>query len=162
MILGMEQVVCFFTAGSTEELFVESLDIRVFVRAADDFAFVFGIETFHALFKQFGIAVQEGLTAAVDTAAGTSHDFDSLEAVFVSADHIENFACITETGADSNVDGFTGSDFDFGFFDTVETADCAEIDSVAFEVFAVEHVVNGTACSFENTAGNTENVSGTC
>ena len=61
-----------FTARGTEELFVESLDIRVVVGAADDFAFIFAVQTFHALFKQSGIAVEEGLSAAVDATAGAS------------------------------------------------------------------------------------------
>ena len=142
MILGVEKVMSLFAAGSTQELIIESLDIRVFMGHTHGLAFIFAVKTFHAFVQKSGIAVEEGLTAAVDTTAGTCHDFDCLEAIFVSSDHVENFAGITQTGANGNINGFAGSDFNFGFFDAVKTADSAEIDCIAFEVFAVEHVVN--------------------
>ena len=160
-IFGVEQVVSLLASGSSEILGIEFLDIRVFVRKTQSLAGILGIETLHALFKQRGVAMQEGLTAAVDTTAGAGHDFDSLETVGIGTDHVQNLAGIAQSGADCNGDDLSGSDFNFGFLDAVQTADNTEVDGIAFEVLAVEHIVDGAAGSFENTAGNTEDVSGT-
>ena len=94
MILGVKQVMSLFSAGFAKKLFVESLDIRVVVGAADDLAFIFAVKTLHALFKQFCIAMEEGLSAAVDTAAGTCHDFDRLETILVGTNHFKNLTGI--------------------------------------------------------------------
>ena len=119
----MEQVMSLLASGSSEILVVEFLDIRVFVRKTQGLAGILSIETFHALFKQRGVTMQEGLTAAVDTTAGAGHDLNSLETDGIGTDHIQNLACITQSGADSNVDDLSGNDFNFSFFDAVQTAD---------------------------------------
>ena len=160
MIVGVEQVMCFLAAGLAQEFSVESFDITVLVRKTQSLFLILGVDTFHALFKERSIAVEEGLSAAVDTAAGTSHDLDCLEAVGILTDHIQHLAGVAQTGADGNIDGFSGSDLHSGFLDAVKSADSAEVDGVAFQILAVEHVVDGTAGSFKHTAGNAEDVGG--
>ena len=160
MIVGVEQVMCFLAAGLAQEFSVESFDITVLVRKTQSLFLILGVDTFHALFKERSIAVEEGLSAAVDTAAGTSHDLDCLEAVGILTDHIQHLAGVAQTGADGNIDGFSGSDLHSGFLDAVKSADSAEVDGVAFQILAVEHVVDGTAGSFKHTAGDAEDVGG--
>ena len=152
---------CFLTAGFAEVLIIERLDVGVVVGAAFDFALVLGVESLHALFEQGCVAVEEGLTAAVDAAAGAGHDLDRLETVLVSSDHLEDLAGVAQSGADGDVDGFSGSDLDLCLFDSIESADGAEVDGIAFEVLAVEHIVDGAAGGLKHTAGDTEDVSGT-
>ena len=84
--MGVKQVMSLFTSGFTEEFIIESLDVGVFMRKTQSLLFVFGVDTLHALFKERSITVEEGLTTAVDTAAGAGHDFDSLEAVGILTD----------------------------------------------------------------------------
>ena len=158
VVVGVEQVMSLLASGFTEELSIESLDIGVLVGKTQGLLFVLGVDTFHALFEERSIAVEEGLTAAVDTAAGASHDFDGLEAVGILTDHVKHLAGVAQSGADSDVDGFSGSDLDSGFLDAVESADSAEVDGIAFQIFAVEHEVDGTAGSFKHTAGDAEDV----
>ena len=160
VVVSMKQLVSLFASGFTEELSIESLDVGVLVRKTQSLLFILGVDTFHALFKERGIAVEEGLSAAVDTTAGAGHDFNSLEAVGILTDHVKHLAGVTQTGADSHVDGFSGSNLNRGFFDAVKSADSAEVDGVAFQILAVEHVVDGTAGSLKHTAGNAEDVGG--
>ena len=159
--MGMKQVMSLFASGFTEELSIKSLDIGVLVRKTQGLLFIFGVNTFHALFKERGITVKEGLTAAVDTTAGAGHDLDSLETFGIITNHIKDFAGIAQTGTDSHIDALSGSDLNSSFLDSVKSADGTEIDGIAFQILAVEHVVDGTAGSFKHTAGNAEDISGT-
>ena len=68
--MSVEQAVSLLAAGFTQELSIESLDVGVFVRKTQSLFLILGVDTFHALFEERSIAVEEGLTAAVDTTAG--------------------------------------------------------------------------------------------
>ena len=98
MVNRMQQVMRLFAAGLAKEFLVERLNIRIFMGHAEHLAGIFAVQPFHTLLQQVTATMQERLTAAVDTAARASHDFDRLEAVGICPDHIQHLAGIPQTG----------------------------------------------------------------
>lgn len=85
------------------------------------------------------------LAAAVDAAAGTSHDFDKMEG-FSAADGFHQFSGIAQTVGHSSTD-FQISDLNLGNLDAFQTAD-----------FFVLNVVGRSSCEQidQNTEGETQ------
>ena len=116
----MQQMMRFLAARLAEEFLVESLDVRVLMGETQGLAFVFRIDALHPFFEQSGIAVQIGLAAAVDAAAGARHDLDRLEPARFAADEFEHLAGVAEPGGHGDVHGEAGRDLDGRLFDAFE------------------------------------------
>ena len=88
---------------------------------------VFRVEPFHAAGQRLGaLALDEGLAAAVDAAAGAGHDLDRLEARAVGADHLQRLARVAEAGGHGDVDEEAGRDLDLRLLDSLQAADGPE------------------------------------
>ena len=89
--------------GFAEEFFVKFLNLGVFVALAENVSLVFGIKCGSAFLKisieniVAFIGKENGtnirLAAAVDAAAGASHDFDELIGAFAVSDLVHKNFC---------------------------------------------------------------------
>ena len=149
--------------GFAKEFFIKFLNLGVFVALAENVSLVFGIKcgsTFLKISienivafigKENGANVR--LAAAVDAAAGASHDFDELIRAFAFSDLVHKNFCVLHSVCNSETENLA-VDFDLGFFDAVKSADGSESNCAVF--LAGENVVNGSESRFHNAAGYAE------
>ena len=146
-----------------EEFFIKFLNLGVLVALAKNISLVFGIKcgsTFLKISvedvvffvrKEYGTDIR--LAAAVDAAAGASHDFDELIRAFAFSDLVHKNFCVLHSVCNSETENLA-VDFDLGFFDAVKSADGSESNCAVF--LAGENVVNGSESRFHNAAGYAE------
>ena len=149
--------------GFAEELFIKFLNLGVLMAETENVSLVFGIKcvcTFLEISienivvfvgKEYGADIR--LAAAVDAAAGATHDLDELIGAFAVADLVHKNFCVLHAVCNSKTEDLS-VDLDLGFFDAVKSADGSESDSAVF--FAGENVVNSSESCFHNTAGYAE------
>ena len=149
--------------GFAKEFFIKFLDLGVFVALTENVSLVFGIKCGSAFLKisienivafigkENGANVR--LAAAVDAAAGASHDFDELIRAFAFSDLVHKNFCVLHSVRNSETEDLA-VDFDLGFFDAVKSADGSESNCAVF--LAGENVVNGSESRFHNAAGYAE------
>ena len=162
-ISGVKKFVCFMGIGFAEEFFIKFLNLGVFVALAKNVSLVLGIErgsTFLKISiknivvfvgKEYGTNI--GLAAAVDAAAGTSHDFDELIRAFAFSDLVHKNFCVLHSVCNSKTEDLA-VDFNLGFFDSVKSADGSESNCAVF--LAGKNMVNSSERRFHNTAGYAE------
>jgi len=149
-------------AGLAEELLVSQLDSRALVGLAHSLAGILAIEGVSTQGAQIHVVSDgsglDGLTAAVDAAAGAAHDLDEVVASLACTDVVQQLGNIVQTGSNSNLNIDT-CNIDGSFLDTLETADSSEVD--IGQLLAFQLLSNSTQSSFHNAAGDTEDGSST-
>ena len=100
------------------------------------------------------------MTSAADATAWASHDFDEVEAAWVTvADFFHHLTSIGKAVANANVNWET-VEVNGSFLHAFEAADHFEVD--VSKRFAGIDFVSSTDSSFHNTTGSTEDDSSTC
>ena len=101
-VVGVENFVSNVAAGLFEEFVVKLLNSEVFVRFTEFHLAVCivkdGGTCFLEIDRCLGSRALNGLTATVDTTAGTSHDFDEINLEFAGFNLVEKFFCVCCTG----------------------------------------------------------------
>jgi len=162
-ISGVEKLVSFVGVRLAEEFFIKFLNLGVLVALAKNVSLVFGIKSgstfLHIGIKNIVVFVRKEnrtdirLAAAVDAAAGTTHDFDELIGAFAFADLFHKNFCVFHSVGNGKTEDLS-VDFNLGFFDSVETADGSKGDCAV--LFTGKNMVNGAESSFHNAAGYAE------
>ena len=92
-------------AGLFEVFVVKLLNSEVLVGFAEFHLAVCVVKDGSAFFLEvdrcLGSRALNGLTAAVDTTAGTSHDFDEINLELAGFNLVEKFFCVCSTGSNS-------------------------------------------------------------
>ena len=156
-VVGMENLVSDVAAGLFEEFVVKLLNGKVLVRFAERHLAVCVVKNGRTCFLEvdrcLGSCALDGLTAAVDTTAGTSHNFDEVSLDLACFDLVEKFFCVLRAGGngyvDLNVTELVGCGLDGS-----STANIVEFE--LFELGAEDDFRSGTESCFHNTAGRTE------
>ena len=163
VIVGVEKLFSLLAAGLAEVILVESLNLGVEVRHAERSLLVVGVETRRTGSTDF-VGREAGLTAAADTTAAASHDFDEvvtrLDAVLeVFADLIQDLLDIAHLVSDGDID-LGVADLDRSGLDAFHTADFLEVDRRRCS-FLSDQAVSRTKSRFHNTARYAEDRAGT-
>ena len=106
-------------------------------------------------------AVVDRLTASADASSRTGHNFHKVVVYFPMFNCFKQFAYISKTTDNSSADRSI-TDLDFSFYNTRLkgwTAD--DLKCIRIRVTSCYKIVCGTKCSFHNTAGSTEDNTGT-
>ena len=144
-------------AGLAEILVVDRLDLRVVMRLSVGQVEVVLIQRLRTQSLEVNevanVTGLDGLTAAVDTAAGAAHDLNELIVSFTCADLVEDDSSVLQTGGNGYLNGHAG-DIIGRFLDTVGTANFFVVDLL--EIFAGQNVSNGSERCFHNAAGRAE------
>ena len=162
-ISGVKKFMCFMGVRFAEEFFIKFLNLGVFVAETENVSLVFGIKS-GSTFLEIGIkniVVFVGkenrtdirLAAAVDAAAGASHNFDELIRAFAFSDLVHENFCVLHSVCYRKTEDLA-VDFDLGFLDSVKSADGSEGDCAVF--LAGENMVNSSESCFHNAAGYAE------
>ena len=118
----MKNLVSLVAAGLFKVLIVESLNHGIFVGLSERKVFVVLVESCSSesleVYEVTNRSRLYGLTAAVYTTAGTSHDFDEGVILFTGLNHIENLLCVVEAGCNSNLN-LEAVEVEFSVLDTV-------------------------------------------
>ena len=150
---------CLMGAGLLKVAVIQLLDFGVLMGLPERHSGVLRVQTGGANSAQvFEVADEAGLmglTAAVYTAAGASHDFDEVIILLAGLDHIEQLACVLKTAGNGNIDVHTGN-LDRGFLDGLGAADGVDVE--VLKGLAFEYLINGSESGFHNTAGCAEYV----
>lgn len=162
MIVGVEKLFSLLAAGLAEVILVESLNLGVEVRHAERSLLVVGVETGRTSGTDL-VGREAGLTAAADTTAAASHDFDEvvtrLDTVLeVFADLIQDLLDIAHLVSDGDID-LGVADLDRSGLDTFHTADFLEVDRRRCS-FLSDQAVSRTKSRFHNTARYAEDRAG--
>ena len=104
--MRMEYFVSGVAAGFAEEFVIKLLNRKVFVRFTE-FHLLVGIikdggTSCLEVDRCLGSRALNGLTAAVDTTAGTSHDFDEIDLEFAGFHLVQKFLRVLCAGSNSN------------------------------------------------------------
>ena len=102
MVIGMEQMMCFFTAWFAKVETVEVVDIWIFVTETNVHIAIHFPQGSAAIDIE-GNAIDNWLTAAANAAARAGHDFDKVVARFTGFDGIQQFASIAKTTDNGNL-----------------------------------------------------------
>ena len=162
MIVGVEKLFSLLAAGLAEVILVEGLDLGVEVRHAERSLLVVGVETGSAGSADL-VGREAGLTAAADTTAAASHDFDEvvarLDAVLeVFTDLVQDLLDIAHLVSDGDID-LGIADFDRSGLNTFHTADFLEVDRRRCS-FLGDQAVSRTKSRFHNAARDAEDRAG--
>ena len=154
----MEKLFSLLAAGLAEVILVESLNLRVEVRHAERSLLVVGVETRRTGGANF-VGREAGLTAAADTTAAASHDFDEvvarLDAVLeIFADLVQDLLDIAHLVSDGDID-LGVADLDRSGLNTFHTADFLEVDRRRCS-FLSDQAVGRTKSRFHNAASDAE------
>jgi len=159
----MEKLVSLMGVRLAEEFLIKFLDLGVLMALAKNASLVLGIKCGSTFLhigikdivvligKEYGTNIR--LTAAVNTAAGASHDLDELIGAFAFTDLVHKNFCVLHAVCNGKTKDLS-VDLDLGFFDAVKSADGSESDCSVF--LAGKNVVNSTKSSFHNAAGYAE------
>ena len=116
-------------------LFVELLDSRILMRLTNWFSRIVLIQSLCTdctyICKVTNAAAYLRLTAAVDTTARASHDFDEVVVCFAGFHLIKKLSCIAESGCNCNVD-IHACNIVCCFFDTFCTTNFLEFYILQF------------------------------
>ena len=93
------------------------------------------------------------LTAAVYTAAGTTHDLNEGPVCLAACDLVHNDLCVSSAGSNANLDIHT-CDVVGSLLETLSTTNLAEYKLLV--VLSGENVVSGSESRLHNAAGSTE------
>ena len=135
----MEQFMSLVAVGFSQEFVINSLHRGILMALAEFFAFVLTVESrstqglvihFHPL-----LGGNDGLAAAVHTAAGASHHFDKVIGLFAAADAVQQFGGVGGAVGNSHVHSQI-TDLHGSFLDAFQTTDLSEFD--LFEGLAVQ------------------------
>ena len=156
-VVGVEDFVSDVAAGLFEVFVVELLYGEVLVGFAECHLAVCIVKDGGAFFlevdRRLGSRALNGLTAAVDTTAGTSHDFDEVSLDFAGFHLVEEFLRILGAGGNCYVDFYVTELVGCGL-DGSGTANVVEFE--LFELGAEDDFSSSTESCFHNTAGSTE------
>ena len=149
---------CLMTAGLAEVLTVELLDHGVLVRLTDLLRRILIIKSFGAESLYIGeIADRCGndrLTAAVDTSAGATHNFDEVIILLALLDHFEESVRRSRSAAYCNVN-IGARDIHGRFLDRkIGAAAGGKVNIVKRFVF--KDFLDGTESRLHNTAAGSE------
>ena len=157
-------MMCLFASGFAEVLFVQLDDGRILMRLADGQRLVLGIQSLCTDCADIGEVLDrsrdKGLSAAVDTAAGASHNFDELIICLTVADSGQQLLSICQTGADRNIEGYAADGIGC-FLDAFGAADSGEVHLFSRSIGTGQPVVCSSQSSFHNAAGCAEDYAGT-
>ena len=144
-------------AGSFEVFIVKLLNSEVFVGFTEFHLAVSIVKDGRTFFLEvdrcLGSCALNGLTTAVDTTAGTSHDFNEINLEFAGFNLVEKFFCVCSTGSNSNTN-FNITEFIGCCLDGSSTANVVEFEF--FELCAEDNFSSCTESRFHNTTGCTE------
>ena len=163
VIVGVEKLFSLLAAGLAEVILVESLNLRVEMRHAERSLLVVGVETRRTSGANF-VGRKAGLTAAADTTAAASHDFDEvvarLDAVLeIFADLVQYLLDIAHLVSDGDID-LGVADLDRSGLNTFHTADFLEVDRRRCS-FLSDQAVSRTKSRFHDAARYAEDRAGT-
>lgn len=158
----MEKLFSLLAAGLAEVILVESLNLGVEMRHAERSLLVVGVKTGRTGGTDL-VGREAGLTAAADTTAAASHDFDEvvtrLDAVLeIFADLVQHFLDIAHLVSDGNIN-LGVADLDRSGLDAFHTADFLEVDRRRCS-FLSDQAVSRTKSRFHNTARYAEDRAG--
>ncbi len=165
----MEKLVSLVRVGLAKVLFVKLLNLGIVVRLTESVALVLrvqsictellvGIENIDILIGK-EVGTDEGLTTAVDAAAGAAHNLDEGVGRLACTDIVHDGLGILHTVCNGNLDINT-AEGEGSFLDAVEATNLVELDGTI--LLAFEYIVSGTESSLHNTTGNTEDNAGAC
>ena len=99
---GVQDLVSLVAIGGAEELIVDLLNSQVVLGGTNVGIRIVVVEDGGADSAQIHVHTDacglNGLTAAVDATAGTSHDLDELDIQLAVLDHVQEFLSVTGTG----------------------------------------------------------------
>ena len=156
-VVGVEDFVSNVAAGLFEVFVVELLYGEVLVRFTESHLAVCIVKDGRAFFLEvdrcLGSCALNGLTAAVDTTAGTSHDFDEVSLDLTGFYLVEEFLRILGAGGNCNVNFYVTELVGCGL-DGSGTANVVEFE--LFELGAEDDFSSSTESCFHNATGSTE------
>ena len=157
-VRSMESMVSLVaTVTALEVVLVNFLENGVKVRLTHSHSLVLSVESLSSFrLEVYGITYVlrlDRLTAAVYTAAGTTHDLNEGPVCFAACDLIHNKLCVSCTACNSNLDLKT-CDVVGSFLKSLGTSYLVELDRIV--ILAGENVVSGSESRLHNTAGSAE------
>ena len=156
-VVSVENFVSDVAAGLFEVFVVKLLNSEVLMRFAERHLAVRVVKDGGTFFLEvdrcLGSCALNGLTATVDTTAGTSHDFDEISLDFACFDLGEEFLCVLGAGSNCYVNFYVAELIGCGL-DGSGTANVIEFE--LFELGAEDNFSSSTESCFHNAAGSTE------
>lgn len=103
VIMSVQKRMCFMSAGFSQKFFVKLNDVRILVRFAESFPFVFGINGSRSCFQNFAVTVVERLSATTNATARTCHNLNGVILGSSCTNFIQQFSGITQSVCNTNI-----------------------------------------------------------
>ena len=157
LIVCMQERMGQVAARLGEIVLIEGLDFLVVVALAEHFGAVLAVEGLGTLNANVMIHLvlcrDDGLTAAVDAAAGTGHDLNEGVVLFACTDGVKQLAGIAGAVGHGDAD-IAVADLDRRFLDAIDAADRMEFN--VLKDGSGDALIGGTKRCFHNAAGCAE------
>lgn len=158
-VVGVQKLVCPWRIGAFKELGIKLLYLPVVMGLPEVFLAINGIEGLLTDCRMWLIVVFDTAgSTAVNAAARAGHDFDEVIGTIACKHLFNDFTGIFEPVTDGNVDLRSVAEVYDGFSNTVKTTQRRKFD--LFEFRTIDGMIDRAYRCFHNTAGRSENGSG--